>query len=156
MKSDSLFLGLLVALIGAVLVATSWAYPALPGQAYGAGTMPRVVGSGGVLLGLVLIFQGWRQGASRQRFALGAWARDRRGLGVLSVLLAAVVYILAADLVGFIPVASTVLIALMLIGRVQAVTAVITALVASVLVYVVFSRFLLVPLPRGPVESLLW
>ncbi|MSU89231.1 hypothetical protein GE300_06305 [Rhodobacteraceae bacterium 2CG4] len=156
MKADRLFLGLLIVLVGVALIASSFEYASLPGQAYGAGTMPRVVGSFGILLGLALLVQGWRQGAARQRFARADWARDRRGLAVLAVLLAVVVYILAAGAIGFIPVAGTLLVVLMLLGRVRVLPAVVVSVIASVTVYVVFSRFLLVPLPGGPLESLLW
>jgi len=156
MKTDRLFLGLLVVLGGIALIASSFQYASLPGQAYGAGTMPRVVGSCGILLGLALLVEGWRQGAARQRFALADWARDRRGLAVLAVLLGVVAYIISAGALGFIPVAFTLLVALMLLGKVRLLPALVVSVIASVAVYVVFSRFLLVPLPRGPLEALLW
>ncbi|MHA3979032.1 tripartite tricarboxylate transporter TctB family protein [Halovulum sp. GXIMD14794] len=156
MKADRLFLGLLVVLGGIALIASSFAYPSLPGQAYGAGTMPRVVGGFGILLGAALLLQGWRQGADRQRFARADWARGRQGLAVLAVLLGVVVYIVAAEPIGFIPVAGTLLLALMLLGKVRLLPALVVSVIASVAVYVVFSRFLLVPLPRGPLEALLW
>lgn len=67
-----------------------------------------------------------------------------------------VAYILLADRLGFVPVAVILLFILMWLGRVAPVIALIISVLASLLIYVVFSRFLLVPLPIGPVEALIW
>ncbi|WP_372799984.1 tripartite tricarboxylate transporter TctB family protein [Paracoccus seriniphilus] len=155
MKINRLAIALMVMLGGVALIISSYDYPALPGQKYGAGTMPFLIGMMGLLLGLALFVQSWAiRGGSL--FQLIVPPTGRAGWGALASLLGVVAYILLADRLGFVPVAVILLFILMWLGRVAPVIALIISVLASLLIYVVFSRFLLVPLPIGPVETLIW
>lgn len=59
MKINRLAIALMVMLGGVALIISSYDYPALPGQKYGAGTMPFLIGMMGLLLGLALFVQSW-------------------------------------------------------------------------------------------------
>ena len=50
MKLDDLSLGALVLIGGALVLISSFQFSAIPGQAYGADTMPRAIGIAGIAL----------------------------------------------------------------------------------------------------------
>ncbi|MDB6177261.1 tripartite tricarboxylate transporter TctB family protein [Paracoccus sp. Z330] len=155
MKINKHLIALLVAIGGAALILSSYAYPALPGQSYGAGTMPFLIGVMGVLLGAALFVQAGRASWNGLiRFTLAA--AGPQAWGAVATLVAVVAYILLANWTGFIAIATLLLFLLMLQGKVVWTMAAPLSVVASSLIYVVFSRFLLVPLPSGPIEALLW
>lgn len=155
MKLNKLVLALLVLIAGGVLVRSSYGYPPLPGQKYGAGTLPFLFGVVGIALGGALCLQSWNaRGDALVRIT--ATMSGRAAWGGLVTILAIVGYIVLADRVGFIPVAVLTLTVLMWLGNVPLARAVAIAVVAALLCYVVFSRFLLVPLPSGPIETALW
>tara|TARA_R110002072_G_scaffold49863_9_gene134983 strand:+ start:1609 stop:2073 length:465 start_codon:yes stop_codon:yes gene_type:complete len=154
MKANDLIIGALTLLVGLLLLITSFDYPALPGQAYGAGTMPRLLGGLGIGLGVALLVKGWRGGVAL--VSLDAWARDRRAIGVAGTLVTTVFVILVSGDLGFVVTAIIAMFAMMLIGGIRVALALVVSVSASLVIYLAFSRLLLVPLPRGPVENLLW
>lgn len=156
MKASELTIGIIVLIVGGLLLGSSFSYPELPGQAYGAGTFPRLLGVCGLTLGLLLIAKGW---AKRSSFLIGSideWVRHRHALGVLGVLASIVFFILAAPSLGFIVSAVAILFIFMFFGGVKLPLAVGASLTAALVIYFAFSHLLLIPLPRGAVENLLW
>ena len=147
MKANDLIIGALTLLVGLLLLITSFDYPALPGQAYGAGGL-------GIGLGVALLVKGWRGGVAL--VSLDAWARDRRAIGVAGTLVTTVFVILVSGDLGFVVTAIIAMFAMMLIGGIRVAVALVVSVSASLVIYLAFSRLLLVPLPRGPVENLLW
>ena len=155
MRASGLIVGVIVLLLGILLFGTSFSYPALPGQAYGAGTLPRLLGVSGAILGLVLISKEWPTRGHSPLGSLDAWVRDRRIYGVAGVLASILFFIFAAPLLGFIFTAFAILVALMIFGGVRLPVAIGTSLAATLIIYFAFSHLLLVPLSRGLVESML-
>jgi putative tricarboxylic transport membrane protein len=64
-------------------------------------------------------------------------------------------YIFVSETVGFIPIALLFLLALFLWLNVRPLTAVITAVVATIVIHEFFSSLLRVPLPRGWLDPIL-
>lgn len=87
-------------------------------------------------------------GQSEQERA-GALPRRRASANVAAVLGAVVAYLLLAGLLGFLLTMALVLALLMLWLRVRPVVALSAAVATSVLIYLLFDAFLLVPLPAG-------
>ena len=157
MKIDDLGLGLLVLLASVAVLVSSLQFSPIPGQAYGADTMPRAIGLVGLALALTLIVRALRAGARVPRIARTDWARSPRALAGLALTVALVVgYVLLADRVGFIPVAFAVLLVLMLALGVRPVTALVVAIVAAFVIQAAFGRLLLVPLPRSTFIMSFW
>lgn len=156
MKASELTIGMIVLIVGALLLGSSFSYPALPGQAYGAGTFPRLLGVCGAILGLLLIAKGWARRSSSLIGSIDEWARDRHVLGVLGVLASIVFFTLAAPFLGFIVSAVAILFVFMFFGGVKLPLAAGASLTAALVIYFAFSHLLLIPLPRGAVENLLW
>ena len=100
------WLGLALALLGALVFWTSRSFPSVPGQKLGAGFLPGIVGVGLVLAALALL--------ARSRHAPAEAApRAREGFGAAAAVVGSVLfYIVAADRLGFLIVAPVGLVAL--------------------------------------------
>lgn len=150
-KLSDLHLGVLTALLSAALLFYSWNFGAIPGQAYGAGTLPRLLGYAGILLGCIMIVQGLAGGREQWRAHLADWVRSPRSVaGVASIIGVIVFYILFSPVLGFIPTAVIVMLVPMLILRVNPLVAIVVAIVMAFFVRYAFGQLLLVPLPRSP------
>ena len=143
------------AIFGAVLllagIAIAWAaagQPPMPGQAFGAGSFPLVIGAALAVTALPLVLSGLRQRSPA--LSLGDWARSPRCWRDLALTLAApAIYIVAADTIGFVPVTFAILLVLAATLGARLATAAVFAAVMAVGLYLGFAQGLRVPLPRG-------
>lgn len=150
-KLSDLHLGVLTALLSAVLLFYSWNFASIPGQAYGAGTLPRLLGYAGLLLGCIMILQGLAGGREQWRAHMAEWIRSPRSVaGIVSIIGVIVFYILFSPVLGFLPSAVIVMLIPMLILRVNPLLAIAVAVVMAFFVRYAFGQLLLVPLPRSP------
>jgi putative tricarboxylic transport membrane protein len=153
------------AVIGAVLVLFAifmiWhtrTFPAMPGQDYGPALFPVLIGVGFVVTGLILIVSGLRRRRTEPWFAGGDWLRSRRHLiGFLSIIGGLVAYILVSDWLGFIPTALLLLFGwLVLFRNGKPVSSLVIALAVTLVVNYAFGQLLLVPLPLGLLQALIY
>jgi len=155
-KLSELHLGVLTAIGGIILLFASAHFLPLPGQAYGAGTMPRLIGWCAILLGAFMVVTSLRHLPEMLKPHLADWVRTPRlALAALACLAVIVFYILFADALGFIPTSFISLFALMLVLRTGWLTALLASLATTFAVYYAFSRLLMVPLPRTEFLSFL-
>jgi putative tricarboxylic transport membrane protein len=151
------------ALLGAIFLALSVAvlvlaqgFPNIPGQKIGPGAFPGLIA---LILGgcsLALIWRGWRERRSQHLIAVGAWLTSPRHVRNFLVAVGALVfYILAADKLGFLICGAIILLAMFLTLRVRPAIAVPLAIMAPVVIHVIFYKLLRVPLPWG-VLPVLW
>jgi putative tricarboxylic transport membrane protein len=155
-KLSELHLGVLTALGGIALVFASAHFGPLPGQAYGAGTMPRLIGWCSILLGGFMIATSLKHLPDMLKPHLSGWVRTPRlALAALATLAVIVFYILFSEALGFIPVSFIGLVALMLVLRTRPLTAILASAATTLVVYYGFSRLLMVPLPRSEFLSFL-
>ncbi len=161
MKFDDAVWGALFAVLGAAVLVHVQAFPNIPGQNVGPALFPGAVAAAMLACGVLLVGRAWR---ARQRAAAAApwwqapaWLRSRPQLGAFAVLIAInVFYLLAADRLGFIPVAFVYLAALMAVLRVAPARALLTALVMTLLIHYAFYKLLRVPLPWGVLQGIAW
>jgi len=148
----------LALLVGALaLVAYAQGLPAMPGQAFGPGFFPTIVGAGLGLTALVLIFRALAAGRGGSLVAIEPGLRDGRGIaGVAAVLGGILFYLLAADRLGFMIVAPLMLLAIFRSQGVRWVVGIPVALVASFVVHFAFYKLLRVPLPWGLLTPVSW
>jgi putative tricarboxylic transport membrane protein len=157
MKLDDLSLGGLVLIGGLAVLVSSFQFSAIPGQAYGADTMPRAIGVAAIALGLFLTAAAVAGGARVPSAERSDWARSGRALALLALTLALVLgYIALSGPLGFIPVAVTILLVLMLALGVRAPVSLAVAIAGALVIQFCFGRLLLVPLPRNPFFDLPW
>ncbi|MFI5410346.1 tripartite tricarboxylate transporter TctB family protein [Kaistia sp. UC242_56] len=155
-KLSELHLGVLSALGGLALLLASAHFAALPGQAYGAGTMPRLIGWCAILLGCFMVATSLKHLPAMLKPHLADWVRTPRlVLSAVACIAVIVFYILFAETLGFIPTTFISLLGLMLALRTGWLTALLASAATTLAVYYGFSRLLMVPLPRTEFLSFL-
>jgi putative tricarboxylic transport membrane protein len=156
-KVNDAIVGALLLAFGLAVVAWSWRFPAIPGQAYGAATFPVLIGAGLAGLSLVMIARGAAGWRIVPGVVLSGWGRSARSwFNVGLTTLAIVAYILVSDALGFVPTSFLILLVLFLALGVRWVTAVLAAALATLLIQQAFGVLLRVPLPRSDLLAGLW
>lgn len=145
-----------------ILAAFVWfgaaGFPKVPGTQYGPGFFPQVIAAGIGLGGVILLWRGRRALLAGERFAtVGPWARHpSRWLGLLVIVGSLVFYDQAAEPLGFPIVGFIIGVVFMLYLGVGAWRAAAISLGTVAVIWLLFARLLLVPLPGGPLTPYLW
>lgn len=146
-------LGLLVLLGGAALFWAGLGFSPIPGQEYGAQTMPKTIGLLAMVVGVVLMVTGRGQPA----LTLADWSRDPMAWARLAAaILLILFYVLFAGKLGFLIAGFLLLLAMMLLTGTRPLVAVVVAICAVIVVQYSFGQLLRVPLPRGEFLALPW
>ncbi len=156
MRFNDTTVGAILILLAATMIGLTFSFPAFPGQKYGPSLFPRILGTGISLCSLLLILRDRRLAAGGPWLVLADWVGQPRKLASFGLMLAAMVfYIFASEPLGFIPCAFLIQIVLFLWFGVRPVTAVIVAVAMTLVAHWFFARMMLVPLPRGILDSVL-
>ncbi|WP_310015510.1 tripartite tricarboxylate transporter TctB family protein [Brucella pseudogrignonensis] len=137
------------ALLGILVVILAMQLPqplAATRIAYGPGFFPLLLGTVIAAAGIWLALVGSGQAMDElecERYSLANFAKPAVVFG------AALIYVFYSQHFGFLILAPLILFTLLLLGRVSLVPALLIALATSIIVYVVFAKILLVPLPLG-------
>lgn len=157
MKLNDAVFGLLLAALGAAVLAGVQGYPKIPGQPVGPALFPGLIATGLCIAGMLLVARGWRERARQRWLQWDDWVKSpRHVLALVAVLGSVVFYIAAAEALGFLPAAFLILLVLFLVLRVRPVPAVTVAVVATLLVHTAFYKLLKVPLPWGLLQGVAW
>ena len=157
MRANDVLSGLALIVFALAMITLTLSFPDFPGQKYGPSLFPRILGAGLILCGAALV----RNGLAARRagapwLELAPWTRDPwRVTSLLLTLALLLVYILASETIGFIPIALVFLLALFVWLGVRPVPAVLTAIVTTIAIHWFFSTMLRVPLPRGWLNAIL-
>nr|WP_297457601.1 tripartite tricarboxylate transporter TctB family protein [uncultured Halomonas sp.] len=145
-----IILGLCFMVLGGITIAIAQQYPTMPSLQYGPSLFPSLIGGGFFIGGLVLIAT--QVVALRQRSggALAGKAIDYR-MFLVSLLPCALVvfYILGSEYLGAAVAMAIIMFVLMLVRKTPFLLALAVAVVASLFIHFVFSKYLLIPLPEG-------
>lgn len=156
MRSNDKITGLVTVLFGVLVITNSRGLVNLPQQEYGAGTFPAVIGGLLIAFGGLLVVRGLRSNAPWM-----VWANEvpikRFYLTLLAVVTAIIAYILLTPILGF-PVVAAVLLSLLLyfFYRPSWTVSIVTAVVSTAVIWVVFGRLLQVPLELGILEKVIY
>jgi putative tricarboxylic transport membrane protein len=156
--NDAVWGALLLALAGALLWHVQ-GFPKIPGQRVGPNALPGALAVGLAVCGAILLVRGLRErAATRGRWAeWPAWISSRPQVLALGVLIAVnLLYVLAAERLGFILTAVIYLAALMWALRVRPLRALVIAVAVTLLIHYCFYKLLRVPLPWGVLQPLAW
>ena len=157
MRATDLTLGLLVLLGGIGIYASAVSFRDIPGQSYGAGTMPRAIAIAAIGVGLFIVGKAVLGGERGVGVRLEGWVRDTgavaRGVTVLALI---VIYIVVSPLLGFTPAALLVMTVAMLVLGTRPFPALLVSAIATLAIQQSFGRLLLVPLPRSDFLRFLW
>ena len=157
MRMNDLTLGLVVLAGAAAIVLSALQFSPIPGQSYGAETMPKAIALLAFGLGTFMVGKSFATGERRPGVALAGWTRSSASLfGLFAALGLVLAYILFSGTIGFVPMAFVVTAGLMLVLGVRPLTAIPVSLIAVVIIQQAFGRLLLVPLPRSAMLGFLW
>jgi putative tricarboxylic transport membrane protein len=134
---------------GALIIAGTLNYPTLEGGHPGPSLFPRILGGLMAAFGSLVSLQGLRAQDATEDVAWRALHRNAGFLNALVVLAGALAYILLAEQLGFLSVATAVMFAIMWRIRVPALRALVISVVFVNLVYLLFAKVMRVPLPLG-------
>lgn len=151
MKLHDALTGAALAIFGAVVLWHVQGFPLIPGQKYGAALFPRLIASGLVLCGLLLIVRGARNGGPS--IALGAWTGHPRAvLAFLSVPAGLGAYVLLAEPLGFHLTGFVLLLGWTLGFGARPGVALAISVIAPIAIHLAFYKLLRIPLPWGLLE----
>jgi len=131
----------------------------MPGQKYGAGLFPRLIGFFMMLGGIALIIRGIRTRKGAPWVVVMDWVSSPRHLTSFFLVIGVLIfYILISDLLGFIPTAFICLTVLMvwLRGISTWLSSAVIAILTTIVIQQFFGEFLRVPLPWGIVPIFSW
>lgn len=145
-------LGLCFMVAGGVTFYVAQQYPTMPSLQYGPSLFPSLIGGGFFIGGLVLAASQFtmlrqRVGSSRPDAAIPI---DWQG-SLISLIPGALIvfYILGSDYLGTGLSLATLMFILMVIRKTPVFLALGVSVAASLVIYFIFSRYLLIPLPEG-------
>jgi len=157
MKLNDAVFGVLLMLLGAAVLAVVQGFPKIPGQQVGPALFPGLIAAGLVVGGWLLAVRGWRDRALAPWVQMGPWVRmPRHVLAWLAMVGGVVFYMLAAPALGFLICAALVLLVCMWALGVRPVAAVALAVVAALVIHLMFYKLLRVPLPWGVLQPFAW
>lgn len=154
MRFNDAVIGLVLIVVAAVTIWLTRSFPAMPGQKYGPELFPRILAAGIAIGGVILVVNGLRN--RRPLLALAAWTREPQAVvNFIAVPVALLLYILVSDLLGFLLTAILITFGLLYLFRRRPVSSLVIAVASVAVIQLAFTRLLLVPLPRGILESLI-
>jgi putative tricarboxylic transport membrane protein len=157
LRANDAIAGVVIILLSAAMIVLTVPFPDLPGQKYGPAFFPRILGAGLIVCGGLLIRRGiMARRAGAPWVEVAPWVREPWRLGAFLLTLSLLLlYIVAADTIGFIPMALAFLLALFFWLGVKPVNALLAAAISTIAIYWFFATLLRVPLPRGLLDSIL-
>ncbi|MHA3979878.1 tripartite tricarboxylate transporter TctB family protein [Halovulum sp. GXIMD14794] len=155
MKFNDAILGGVFVIVSLLILLEARTFPTLPDQPLGPGTFPTIIAGVMLLGGAGLILSGLRHRAPA--LAIADWMRTPGGLRrMLAVPLFVVAYILLSKPVGFPIVVPALLLLMLLNNGVRPVNALLTAAGASLAIWLLFAKLLMVPLPLGILTEVIY
>ncbi len=158
MRVNDAVIGAALVLFAAAMIWYTRNFPEMPGQHYGPALFPVLIGIGFLLTGAVLIARGAARLRTEPLFSGGAWLRSGPHLiNFMAIVGGLLLYILISDRLGFILTALLLLSGwLLLFRRGRPLSSFAIALGVTLAVDYLFSKLLLVPLPAGVLQPLLY
>jgi putative tricarboxylic transport membrane protein len=150
--NDALF-GVVLLALGIAVLWHVQSFPKIPGQNVGPALFPGSIAGGLIVCALLLIVSGIRSRPHTPWFEGLPWMRSSRHASAFAALvLSTIAYILFANSVGFLIIAPVGLAAMFIAFGVRRGTAVIVAIVGTIVIWYAFYKLLRVPLPWGVLE----
>lgn len=150
MKISDALSGALLAALGIAILLYARGFPEMHGQDIGPAVFPSVVAAVMLGCGVILMFNGWKARAVTAWYEIPEWMGSKRHVGAfITVIVATITYIQLGDILGFFIIGSATLLVLFLVLGVKPKIAVITAIIATAIIWYAFYRLLRVPLPWG-------
>jgi putative tricarboxylic transport membrane protein len=151
-------IGVALILFALAMIAYTRTFPAMPGQDYGPALFPTLIGIGFIITGVVLTVSGLHQRRRQAFVGGGAWLRSGPQVAnFLAVIGGLLIYILVSDWLGFILTSLLLMFGWLVLFRGgKPISSLVIALAVTLVVDYAFSQLLLVPLPLGLLQPLVY
>jgi putative tricarboxylic transport membrane protein len=157
MRINDVLSGALTAAFALIIFLGAQGFPAIPGQNVGPKVFPQLIAAGLMVCAVLLVRRGLRTRAAEKWLTLPEWAtHGRTVVGFLMVPLSLAFYVAASDVLGFIPTACLLLLGLFIMFDVRWRTALIVAVLGTLVIHALFYKMLKVPLPWGILSPYAW
>jgi len=151
-------IGVALILFALVMIWHTRTFPAMPGQNYGPALFPTLIGVGFIVTGVILTVSGLRRRDLEPLVGGGEWLRSGpHVVNFLAVVGGLLLYILVSDWLGFILTSLLLLFGWLVLFRGgKPISSLAIALAVTLAVNYAFSQLLLVPLPLGLLQPLIY
>ena len=154
MKVNDAVFGAIFVLLGLVVLVHVQSFPRIPGQPVGPGLFPGLISVAFALCGLLLIVSGVRNRAEEPWYETAEWMRSGRHFISFGAIVGGVAaYVLLANTIGFLILSPVLLWLWFTTLGVRRVTAVVVAIIATLVIWYAFYKVLRVPLPWGVLKD---
>lgn len=150
------FTGLAFVIAGIATIVTAQQFPTLPSLQYGPSLFPSIIGAGFCLGGAILAANAlWNrrravaQQASLEATTLSEPSSEKASLAMLLPPVAIIFYIFASDYLGAMLTMAVIMFVLMILRKTVPWVALAASLLVALAIYLIFSHYLLIPLPQG-------
>ena len=158
MRINDAILGIIIIAVSISIIIVARSFPALPGVPYGPGVFPTIIAGCMILGGFILILKGIRNLRGTGWLVLDPWAKTLKTYITLGLIFAALLfYIIFSEDLGF-PITSVLILFPLLLwtrGRKRLISSLIISITFSLAIYLVFVKFMRVPLPGGLMQGIL-
>lgn len=149
MKLSDLIIGLILVIFSVTgLVYTNLTFPSSPDGTPGPDLFPNILFSLLCICGVIMMVKSWREKSVTPLVSFPT-LNFSGFISILILLLFVVIYINFSDRIGFIPLGFAIIVCLSLWLRVNWRVSLVSAVVTTLVIYVLFVKVLLVPLPQG-------
>lgn len=148
MKINDRLIGLLAIIGGIAIICGTFGFREIPGQQFGSGFFPRIVGGVVIFVGVVQILIA----TPAPLVQIGEELRSRDALLKLGVPASVIFWLLTVNSLGFLLTTMIVALVLSVALGARVLPALVTAVGLSAMLYLIFGVLLRVPLPRGMIE----
>ena len=158
MRVNDAVIGGVLVLFALAMIGYTRTFPAMPGQDYGPALFPVLIGIGMIISGGILIAGGVARRRTEPWIGGADWLRSPRHVrNFLAIIGGLVLYIVVSDRLGFVVTAGALLfIWLTSLRGGHFLSALVITAVVTLAVDYVFTQLLLVPLPLGLLQPVLY
>jgi putative tricarboxylic transport membrane protein len=161
MKLNDAVWGVVLLLFSAVLLVHVQSFPKIPGQQVGPALFPGFLAIGLAVCGVLLVIKGLAshrvKGERAEWVAFADWTRSRKHVLAFALTIGVnILYILAVDKLGFIPIGVVYLGLLFWVYGVAVKWIVPLAIIMTLGIHYAFYKLLKVPLPWGILQGVAW
>ncbi|ETX10221.1 tripartite Tricarboxylate transporter (TTT) family protein, small transmembrane protein [Marinomonas ushuaiensis DSM 15871] len=145
-------IGLAFIMLGGVVLMVASQYPTMSSLQYGPSLFPSLIGGGIVIGGLVISVSQLhilKKHIKEMKFSLNKETNLNSILMSLSPCALMIFYILFSEYLGALICMSIMIFILMIVRKVPLIFTLITSISSALIIYFLFSHYLLVPLPEG-------
>ncbi len=153
MKINDAVFGVVLLALGIAVLWHVQAFPKIPGQNVGPALFPGSIAGGLIVCAVLLIISGIRSRPGVPWYEALPWVRSPRHVAAFAALvLSTIAYIFLSTPVGFLIIAPLGLAAMLVAFGVRRRTAIVVAIVGTIVIWYAFYKLLRVPLPWGVLE----